>query len=109
VSRLGLRACSVLFAVLATTGCREQWSAKWFPQMKWQKAVQASERVEWNGRVEGFVPPEGSVPVNATPPVYARLDVDGLSELRNPTAPSNAQSIARGQEICPLADEPDRP
>jgi len=88
-----------LFAVLATTGCREQLSEKWFPQMKWQKAVQAFERVEWNGRVEGFLPPEGSVPVNAAPPVYGRFDMDGLSQLRNPTDPSNAQSIARGQEV----------
>jgi len=81
------------------TGCREEWSAKWFPQMKWQKAVQASERVEWNGRLDGFLPVEGSVPVNAAPPVYGRLDVEGLAELRNPTDPNDPQSIARGQQI----------
>ena len=99
MSRLSLRAFSVLFAVLATTGCWEQWSENWFPQMKWQKAVQAFERVEWNGQVEGFLPPEGSVPVNAAPPEYGRLDLAGLAELRNPTNPSNIDSIARGQEL----------
>jgi mono/diheme cytochrome c family protein len=88
-----------LFVVLATTGCWEQWSETWFPQMKWQKAVQAFERVEWNGQVEGFLAPEGSVPVNAAPPEYGRLDLDGLAELRNPTNPSNIDSIARGQEL----------
>ena len=99
MSRLSLQAFSVLFAVLATTGCWEQWSENWFPQMKWQKAVQAFERVEWNGQVEGFPPPEGSVPVNAAPPEYGRLDLAGLAELRNPTNPSNIDSIARGQEL----------
>ena len=46
MSRLSLRAFSFLFAALATTGCWEQWSENWFPQMKWQKAVQAFERVD---------------------------------------------------------------
>ena len=99
MSRLSLQAFSVLFAVLATTGCWEQWSENWFPQMKWQKAVQAFERVEWNGQVAGFVPPEGSVPVNAAPPEYGRLDLAGLDELRNPTNPGTFHSIARGQEL----------
>ena len=99
MSRLGLPAFSVLFAVFATTGCWEQWSEDWFPQMKWQKAVQAHEQVEWKGQVEGFHPPEGSVPVNAAPPVYGRIDEAGLAELWNPTDPSDFHSIARGQEL----------
>ena len=99
MSRLSLQAFSILFAVLATTGCWEQWSEDWFPQMKWQKAVQAFEQVEWNGQVEGFLPPEGSVPVNAAPPVYDRLDEAGVAELWNPTDPSDYDSLARGQEL----------
>jgi mono/diheme cytochrome c family protein len=88
-----------LFAVLATTGCWEQWSEKWFSQMKWQKAAQAFERVEWNDQVVGFLAPEGSAPVNAAPPVYGRLDLAGLDELRHPTNPGTLRSIARGQEL----------
>lgn len=99
MSRRSLQTFSVLFAVLATTGCWEQLSETWFPQMKWQKAVQAFERVEWNDQVEGFLPPEGSVPVNPAPPEFNRLDLDGLAELRNPTNPSNSDSIARGQAL----------
>ena len=98
------RLSRTLFAALAlmltaSLGCWEQWSDNWFPQMKWQKAVQAFERVEWNGQVEGFLAPEGSVPVNAAPPEYGRLDLAGLAELRNPTNPSNIDSITRGQEF----------
>jgi mono/diheme cytochrome c family protein len=94
-----LQAFSVAFAVFATTSCWEQRSENWFPQMKRQKAVQAFEQVEWNGQKEGFLPPEGAVPVNAAPPVYRRLDEVGLAELRNPTDPSDHDSIARGREI----------
>ena len=56
----------VCVALLLTTsvGCWEQWSVDWFPQMKWQKAVQAFEAVRYDGQIEGFVPPEGTVPID---------------------------------------------
>ena len=34
-----------LLSLTTLTGCWEQWSESWFPQMKWQKAVQAFEFV----------------------------------------------------------------
>jgi hypothetical protein len=47
LSRLELRARWVFafaaFALTALPGCWEQWSEAWFPQMKWQHAVQAFE------------------------------------------------------------------
>ena len=68
-SRNALRRSRTYFLLLAlaltgSLGCWEQWSNNWFPQMKWQPAVQAFERVEWQGRVEGFLPPEGSIPIS---------------------------------------------
>ena len=35
----------------ASLGCWEQWSEDWFPQMKWQKAVQAFEAVEFGDAI----------------------------------------------------------
>ena len=68
-----------------STGCWEQWSETWFPQMKWQKAVQAFERVEWQGRIEGFVPPEGTIPAEGITQNFDRYD-PGTDSLVNPMA-----------------------
>jgi mono/diheme cytochrome c family protein len=59
------RTLFLLVALLLTgsVGCWEQWSNDWFPQMKWQPAIQAFERTEWQGRVDPFLPPEGTVPI----------------------------------------------
>lgn len=81
-----------------STGCWEQWSEDWFPQMKWQKAVQAFERVEFEGQVEGFSPPEGTVPITGTVPTFERFD-PGVDSLTNPTQPGAFQSLAAGQEL----------
>ncbi len=54
-----------LLALLATPGCWEQVSKEWWPQMKWQKAVQAFEVNPYpEGRTTLFSPPEGTVPVD---------------------------------------------
>ena len=55
----------VLLFTSGGVGCWEQWSETWFPQMKWQKAVQAFERVQYQDQVDPFMPPEGTVPVDA--------------------------------------------
>jgi len=39
----GLQALAAAAALVASTGCWEQWSVWWWPQMKWQKTVQAFE------------------------------------------------------------------
>jgi mono/diheme cytochrome c family protein len=98
LSRRSAAIASLCALVLSTsTGCWEQWSETWFPQMKWQKAVQAFERVEWQGQVEGFSPPEGTVPVGGVVPNFDRYDpaVDGL---QNPTDGS-WRSLQRGEAV----------
>ena len=52
-----------LLALLATPGCWEQVSKEWWPQMKWQTAVQAFELNPYQDRTTLFSPPEGTVPV----------------------------------------------
>ena len=56
-------ATALLLFVFGGTGCWEQASAEWWPQMKWQKAVQAFEVNDYQDRVSLFSPPEGTVPV----------------------------------------------
>jgi len=63
----GLRALAAAAALLGSTGCWEQWTVTWWPQMKWQKTVQAFEE---SGNLESpdrrpvqTSPPEGTVPV----------------------------------------------
>jgi mono/diheme cytochrome c family protein len=80
-------------------GCWEQWSESWFPQMKWQKTVQAYERVEFQGRVEGFLPPDGAVPVDGGEAPIGRLDVAALDALKNPTDPNDFRSLDRGEQL----------
>ncbi len=58
----------VALALTSMVGCWEQWSNDWFPQMKWQPAVQAFERVEFEGQIEGFTPPDGTVPSGGMKP-----------------------------------------
>jgi len=53
-----------ILALFGTLGCWEQVSPEWFPQMKWQVAVQAFERNPFQDRVTLFSPPEGTVPVD---------------------------------------------
>jgi mono/diheme cytochrome c family protein len=83
--------------VSSSVGCWEQWSNDWFPQMKWQKAVQAFEEVEHNGQGEGFKPPEGTVPTDGgEAPVSVTTD-DEANALVNPQ-PSTLASLENGKE-----------
>ena len=90
----------MLALVLCTgsLGCWEQWSEAWWPQMKWQKAIQAFERVRFQNRVDPFMPPEGTVPVGAEAPVLDQYD-PAVDQLRNPTVPADFHALARGQEL----------
>lgn len=101
MSRRELRARWIFaFCALALTGlpgCWEQWSESWFPQMKWQRAVQAFERVDYQGRDEGFLPPEGSVPVSGSEPQIARMDVAALDALVNPRDKNDLRSLENGK------------
>jgi len=84
-------------ALTASLGCWEQWSNDWFPQMKWQPAVQAYERVEWQGRLEGFLPPEGTIPVTGGEPDNSQMTDAQADALVNPQ-PKSLTSLENGRE-----------
>ncbi|MBW2289365.1 MAG: cytochrome c [Deltaproteobacteria bacterium] len=93
-----VRTVFLLVALLLTgsVGCWEQWSNDWFPQMKWQPAVQAFERVEWQGRLEGFLPPEGTVPITGGEADNSKMTDDEAATLVNPRRRSLA-SLQNGK------------
>ena len=90
---------ALLLATSALPGCWEQVSVEWFPQMKWQKAVQAFELNDYQDRVSLFSPPDGTVPVGwadvAEPADLAVADQEALVNPRKPTL----ESLKRGQEL----------
>jgi len=118
-----------LVLVSGNVACWEQWSEEWFPQMKWQKAVQAFERVQHVGlngkpQIDPYMPPEGAVSVSAEPPAVPRMKMEDLMNpelvaaydaavgaFENPTLPPadpadpakprspSFQSLARGKQI----------
>jgi mono/diheme cytochrome c family protein len=88
----------VLLLTAGSFGCWEQWSEDWWPQMKWQKAIQAYERVKFRDQVSPFTPPEGTVAVGAEPPLVPQYD-PAADALVNPTNPADFKSISRGQKV----------
>jgi mono/diheme cytochrome c family protein len=88
----------VLLLVSSSVGCWEQWSETWFPQMKWQKAIQAFERVQHADQVDPFLPPVGAVAIDAEAPPLPQYD-PGADALQNPVVAGDFRSLARGQEL----------
>jgi mono/diheme cytochrome c family protein len=96
-----LRLSRGLFATLAlaltgSLGCWEQWSETWFPQMKWQKTVQAYERLDFAGRNAAMLPPEGAVPVEGGDAPVANIEDPALDQLVNPR-PMSLASLDNGK------------
>jgi mono/diheme cytochrome c family protein len=87
-----------VFVLVTTTGCWEQWSEDWFPQMKWQKAVQAFEATGHESAPSGFAPAPGSVPVTGKTPEVGRMDVAAAAQLVNPRDPADYRSLENGRE-----------
>ena len=87
----------MLLLTTGSFGCWEQWSEEWWPQMKWQKAVQAYERVQYRDQVAPFTPPEGAVAIDAEEPLLPQYD-PGVDALVNPFAPGDFKSMTIGQE-----------
>jgi mono/diheme cytochrome c family protein len=92
-----------LYAALALSlttslGCWEQWSEAWFPQMKWQKAVQAFERTQYPtpDGVAAFLPPEGAVPVGGGEAPVSNL-IDAESDVVMNPRPATLDSIQNGK------------
>ena len=86
MSRLSaLRVLVAGFALtFVSTGCWEQWSVTWWPQMKWQKAVQAFESTGQPSAPAGFMPPEGTVPLGY-PMTTSEMTVAEAEAIPNPT------------------------
>ncbi len=101
MSSRSARLARQLFALVILTstgslGCWEQWSVDWFPQMKWQKSIQAYERVEFNGRPDAFLPPEGTVPIDGGEVVVSRTVESDADRLVNPR-PMDLESLENGR------------
>ncbi len=92
------RSLFVLVALSLTSmvGCWEQWSNDWFPQMKWQKAVQAFEEVTHAGQQQGFIPPEGTVPIDGGEAPVSNI-IDAASDVLVNPHPVNLESIENGR------------
>lgn len=90
----------LLVALLLTgsVGCWEQWSNDWFPQMKWQPAVQAFERVDFEGQLQGFMPPEGTVPITGGEPDNSVMTDAEADTLANPR-PKSMASLENGRAL----------
>lgn len=86
----------VCLLLTGSLGCWEQWSEDWFPQMKWQKAIQAYEYVGFQGQIQGFSPPEGTVPITGGEAPVSNV-VDAASDhLVNPR-PMSLESLENGR------------
>ncbi len=92
------RSLFVLVALSLTTmvGCWEQWSNEWFPQMKWQKAVQAFEEVSYIDQGQGFMPPEGAVPIDGGEAPVSNI-IDATSDVLVNPHPASFESIENGR------------
>lgn len=94
-----MQAGAFAVAALGSTGCWEQWSESWWPQMKWQRAVQAYELQGRPGDPEraigNFAPPEGAVPVGAAYRIAELTPQEGEA-LPNPNPPTLA-SLENGR------------
>jgi cytochrome c553 len=77
-------------------GCWEQWSNDWFPQMKWQKAVQAFERTMHNGKVDAFMPPAGTVPIDGGEAPVSNV-IDSASDVLVNPRPMTLASVENGR------------
>ncbi len=93
---LGRAVLGAALAITMGTGCWEQWSESWWPQMKWQKAVQAFEETGHPDFAQGFTPPEGTVPVGAIRSTTT-MTMAETEALVNPV-PFSLESLENGRE-----------
>ena len=87
----------VVSLLAGSLGCWEQWSNDWFPQMKWQKAIQAFERTPHDDTIDPFVPPDDTVPVQGFEPPVSLDDDAQANALQNPR-PMSVASLDNGRQ-----------
>jgi hypothetical protein len=79
-----------------STGCWEQWSDTWWPQMKWQKGVQPYEETGQPSAPAGFAPPEGTIPYGQTP-TTSEMPLAAADALPNPK-PVTLAGLEKGKK-----------
>ncbi len=89
-------AVASLAVTFVSTGCWEQMSVEWWPQMKWQKSVQAYEETRQPTAPGGFVPPEGTIPFGASP-TTSQMPLAVAEALQNPR-PASLANLDNGKQ-----------
>jgi len=89
----------MLLALIGAPGCWEQASVEWWPQMKWQPAVQAFELNPYQDRINLFAPPEGTVPVGWGDIVDPSTLSPGDQETIVNPSPATLESLKNGQAL----------
>lgn len=89
----------MLLALVGAPGCWEQASVEWWPQMKWQPAVQAFELNPYQDRISLFAPPDGTVPVGWGDIVDPSTLSPGDQETIVNPRPATFESLKNGQAL----------
>jgi len=89
----------MLLALIGAPGCWEQASVEWWPQMKWQPAVQAFELNPYQDRISLFAPPDGTVPVGWGDIVAPSTLSPGDQETIENPRPATLESLKNGQAL----------
>lgn len=100
----------LLISTIGSTGCWEQVSEEWFPQMKRQLAIQAFEENTLNADQRHMSPPEGTVPVGwgkvAQPATMSAEEQEALVNPREATLESLKNGEAAFQATCAACHGP---
>ena len=94
-----LSVAAMLLVLVGLPGCWEQVSVEWFPQMKWQEAVQAFEYNKYQENGALFSPPEGTVPIGWGDVISpATLSPAEQETIVNPV-PATLTSLKNGEKL----------
>jgi mono/diheme cytochrome c family protein len=96
LSRASALRVLLVVVTLPAFGCWEQMSVEWWPQMKWQIAVQAFSETGQPSAPGGFVPPEGTVPIGAVRST-STMPLAETEALQNPV-PASLVSLQNGKK-----------
>lgn len=96
MSRASALRLALVVLTLPAFGCWEQWSVEWWPQMKWQIALQAFGDNTDPSAPAGFVPPEGTVPIGAVQRTSTMSPAEAEA-LPNPV-PVSLRSLDNGKQ-----------
>jgi mono/diheme cytochrome c family protein len=87
-----------LLLATGSVGCWEQWSESWWPQMKWQAAVQGWSSVKYDGREDPYLPVAGTYALNQEPPVLPQYS-PAVDQIKNPTDATDFHNLEKGKQL----------